>query len=130
MKKEIGLYELVLLFSYTATEKEIVERVEYYRDSLLKKGSQVMVKNYGKISLAYPIKGFDTATSVQLIYLGNGNLINQLQTEIAVSRVGNIRQPNQPMYRRFSVEVIHAQNCSQKLALSRRCKVVVMIMFV
>ena len=70
MKKEIGLYELVLLFSYTATEKEIVERVEYYRDSLLKKGSQVMVKK------------FDTATSVQLIYLGNGNLINQLQTEI------------------------------------------------
>ena len=41
MKKEIGLYELVLLFSYTATEKEIVERVEYYRDSLLKKGNLI-----------------------------------------------------------------------------------------
>jgi ribosomal protein S6 len=87
MKKEIGLYELILLFSYTATEKEIVERVEYYRDSLLKKGSQVMVKNYGKISLAYPIKGFDTATSVQLTYLGNGNIINQLQTEIKREKI-------------------------------------------
>jgi hypothetical protein len=31
------------------------------------------------------------------------------------------------MYSLFSVEVIHAQNCSQKLALSRLCKVVVMI---
>ena len=82
MKKEIGLYELVLLFSYTATEKEIVERVEYYRDSLLKKGSQVMVKNHGKRSLAYPIKGFETATFVQLVYCGNGDLIKEINVEI------------------------------------------------
>jgi len=33
------------------------------------------------------------------------------------------------MYSLFSVEVIHAQNCSQKLALSRLSKVVVMIDF-
>ena len=41
-----------------------------------------MFKNHGKISLAYSIKGFDTATYVQVVYLGNGDLIKQLNTEL------------------------------------------------
>jgi hypothetical protein len=45
---------------------------------------------------------------------------------VAASRVGIINTPNQPMYRRFSVLVIQLQNRSHTLALSRRCKVVVM----
>ena len=41
-----------------------------------------MVKNHGKRALAYPIKGFETATYVQFVYLGNGEVINQLNTEL------------------------------------------------
>ena len=41
-----------------------------------------MVKNNGKISLAYPIKGFDIATSVQIVYVGNDQITKQLNTEI------------------------------------------------
>ena len=41
-----------------------------------------MVKNNGKKSLAYPIKGFETATSVQIVYLGNDALIRQINTEV------------------------------------------------
>ena len=41
-----------------------------------------MLKNQGKRSLAYPIKGFETATSVQFVYLGNGELIKLLNTEL------------------------------------------------
>ena len=44
---------------------------------------------------------------------------------VAASSVGIINTPNQPMYRRFSVDVIQLQKRSHKLALSRRCKVVV-----
>ena len=82
MKKELQLYELVLLLKFTTTEQETNAKINHYRDFFTEKGSQVMVKNHGKISLAYPIKGFDTATSIQLVYLGNGELIRQLNTQI------------------------------------------------
>ena len=82
MKKELELYELILLLKFTSTEAETNEKIQRYKDFLTEKGSQVMVKNQGKRSLAYPIKGFDTATSVQLVYLGNGELIKQINTEI------------------------------------------------
>ena len=82
MKQELKMYELVLFFKVTSTEQELKTKIERYKDFLTEKGSQVMVKNNGKISLAYPIKNFDTATYIQMIYLGNGSLINLLNTEI------------------------------------------------
>ena len=82
IKKELELYELVLLLKFTAVEEATKERIDFYRDFIQEKGSQVMVKNHGKKTLAYPIKGFETATSVQIVYLGNDNLIRQINTEI------------------------------------------------
>ena len=76
------MYELVLFFKVNSTEQELKTKIERYRDFLTEKGSQVMVKNNGKISLAYPIKNFDTAIYIQMIYLGNGLLIKQLDTEL------------------------------------------------
>ena len=81
-KKELELYELVLLLKFTTVEDTTRERIDFYKKFIKDKGSQVMVKNNGKISLAYPIKNFDTATYIQMIYLGNGSLINLLNTEI------------------------------------------------
>ena len=63
IKKELELYELVLLLKFTAVEEATKERIDFYRDFIQEKGSQVMVKNHGKKTLAYPIKGFETATS-------------------------------------------------------------------
>jgi len=81
-KKELELYELVLLLKFTTVEDTTKERIDFYRDFIKDKGSQVMVKNQGKKSLAYPIKGFDTVTSVQIVYLGNDSLIRQINTAI------------------------------------------------
>ena len=81
-KTELKLYELVLLLKFTTVEEATKERIDFYRDFIQEKGSQVMVKIQGKKSLAYPIKGFETATSVQIVYLGNDNLIRQINTEI------------------------------------------------
>ena len=44
---------------------------------------------------------------------------------VAASNVGIINTPNQPTYRRFSVDVTQLQNLSHTLALSRLCNVVV-----
>ena len=81
-KKELELYELVLLLKFTTVEEMTQKRINFYRDFIQEKGSQVMVKNHGKKSLAYPIKGFETATSLQIVYLGNDSLIKQINTEV------------------------------------------------
>ena len=81
-KKELELYELVLLLKFTTVEESTREKIDFYKDFIKEKGAQVMVKNQGKRSLAYPIKGFETATSVQFVYLGNGELIKLLNTEL------------------------------------------------
>ena len=81
-KKELELYELVLLLKFTTVEDTTRERLDFYKNFIKDKGSQVMVKNNGKKSLAYPIKGFEIATSVQIVYLGNDTLIRQINTEI------------------------------------------------
>ena len=82
IKKELGLYELVLLFKFTTVEEETTERIDFYRDFIKDRGTQVMVKSHGKKSLAYPIKGFETASFIQIVYLGNGELIKELNVEL------------------------------------------------
>ena len=81
-KKELELYELVLLLKFTTVEETTKQKIDFYRNFLVEKGSKVMVKNNGKKSLAYPIKGFETATSVQIVYIGNDSVIRQVNTEI------------------------------------------------
>jgi len=80
--KYYEIYELVLLLKFTSNEQDITEKMDHYISFLTGKGSQVMGKNCGKKSLAYAIKGFDTATSLQFVYLGNGELVKLLNTEI------------------------------------------------
>jgi small subunit ribosomal protein S6 len=77
MDKELELYELVLLMKL-ASEDEILNKVDSYRTFFTEKGSQAMIKNMGKKSLAYPIKGFETASYIQVVYLGNSELIKEL----------------------------------------------------
>jgi len=50
-----------------------------------------------------------------------------MNTEVAVKRVGIINTPNQPMYKRFSVEVTHSQKRPQRVAFSRVCNVAVIV---
>ena len=57
---------------------------------------------------------------------GGAAMKAMMKQVVAASSVGIINTPNQPTYRRFSVDVTHAQNRSHTLALSRLCNVVVM----
>jgi small subunit ribosomal protein S6 len=81
-KKELGLYELVLLLKFTTAEDSTREKIDFYKNFITAKSNQVMIKNNGKKSLAYPIKDFETATSIQIIYVGNDTLSRQINTEI------------------------------------------------
>jgi small subunit ribosomal protein S6 len=82
MKKEIELYEIIYLINPGFTQQEITEKVDYYQTFLTQQGSQVMVQNRGKRSLSYPIKGFESANYIQMVYLGNGKIVSSLNKEI------------------------------------------------
>lgn len=81
-KTEIGLYEIIYLIKPNLTQQEVTEKMEYYQNFLTQKGSEVMIQNRGKRVLSYPIKGVENANYIQMIYLGNGNLVSALNTEI------------------------------------------------
>ena len=49
---------------------------------------------------------------------------------VAASKVGIIRIPNQPTYRRLFVEVTQEQNCSQLFVCPRREVIAVMSMYI
>ena len=74
MKKEIEMYEIIYLINPSFTQQEVLSKIDYYQTFLTQQGSQVMVQNRGKRSLSYPIKGFESANYIQMVYLGNGHL--------------------------------------------------------
>ena len=82
-KKELELYELVLLLKFTTVEESTRKKVDFYKDFIKDKGAQVMVKNHGKKSLAYPVQGYQTATWVQIVYLGNNALTRQINVQVS-----------------------------------------------
>ena len=82
MYKELEYYEAIYLISPNLTEQEVSTKMEFYQNFLQSKGSQVTVQNRGKRSLSYPIKGFETANFIQMLYVGNGNLLKVLTKEI------------------------------------------------
>ena len=82
MQKDLELYEVLYLVDPTFTEVELENKVDFYRDFLTQRGSQVMVQNRGKRSLRYNIKGFETANYIQMTYVANQKLIKSLDIEI------------------------------------------------
>jgi len=70
-----------------------------------------------------------TGSRIPSMSTGGAAMKAMMYTVVAVSSVGIINTPNQPMYRRLSVLVIHEQKRSHKLALARLSKVAVIFRF-
>jgi hypothetical protein len=71
----------------------------------------------------------ETGSRIPSISTGGAAINAIINTEVAVNRVGIIKTPNQPMYKRFSVLVIHAQKRDQRLGASRLDKIAVIKFF-
>ena len=84
MQKELELYEILYLVDPGFNETELEKKTEFYRDFLTSRGSQVMVQNRGKRGLSYKIKGCETASYIQMIYVGNQKLRTSL--DVALGR--------------------------------------------
>lgn len=80
MKKSIECYETLLLINPVFTKQQINETIDGYNAFLKELGTAITAPtDYGRRTLAYPIKNLDTAHFFQIMFLGNGDIIKQLQ---------------------------------------------------
>ena len=80
MRKELELYEILILLDPNLIEVD--NKIEFYQEFLTSKGSKVMVQNQGRKGLSYAIKKFEAANFIQMVFLGNGQLIDLLNSTI------------------------------------------------
>ena len=111
MKKEIELYEILYLLNHYYTQQEIKTKVDYYQTFLTSQGSQVMVQNRGKRALSYPIKGFENANYIQMLYLGNGKLVATLNKEQLGKPLNHQNATNQLRAMRGKKVTFHSALC-------------------
>jgi len=83
MQKELNLYEVLYLVKSTFTEEELSKKINFYKELILNAGSQVMLENRGKRQLSYQIQGLETANYIQMLCVGNGKLIQKLDSALA-----------------------------------------------
>ena len=74
LKKELQIYELVLFFKVNLSESKLKTIIGKYKDFLIGKGSQVMIK-YNKNLFEDPVKNRDAATYIQIFYVSDVSLM-------------------------------------------------------
>tara|TARA_B110000003_G_scaffold272914_1_gene309701 strand:+ start:183 stop:491 length:309 start_codon:yes stop_codon:yes gene_type:complete len=82
MRKELELYEILVLLDPNLIDNEVATKIEFYQDFLTAKGSKVMVQNQGRKGLRYTIKKFEAASFIQMVFLGNGQLVESLNSTL------------------------------------------------
>ena len=81
-QKELNLYEIIYLVKANYTDQELAAGIDSYKDFITGAGSQVLIENRGKRRLSYPINGAETATYIQMLFLANGPLLNQINKRL------------------------------------------------
>ena len=81
-QKELELYEVLILFDPNLIEIEVANKIQFYQEFLVNKGSKVMVQNQGRRGLTYAIKKAESASFVQIVFLGNGKLVELFNSTI------------------------------------------------
>tara|TARA_B100000780_G_scaffold238654_1_gene180148 strand:- start:188 stop:496 length:309 start_codon:yes stop_codon:yes gene_type:complete len=82
MRKELELYEILILLDPNLVDTEVANKIQFYQEFLMSKGSKVMVQNQGRKGLSYAIKKFEAANFIQMVFLGNGQLVDLLNSTI------------------------------------------------
>ena len=82
MIKKLNIYEVLYLVNASFTEKKLEDKIEFYRNFIIKNGSSAFIKNCGQKDLSYDIKKQTNANYIQMVYIGNNKLINLLNQEM------------------------------------------------
>ena len=83
MVKKFDVYEILYLVDTSFTDDKLENKIEYYRNFAIENGSSTIVKNCGQKELSYSLKKQTSANYIQMVYLGNGELVNLLNKELS-----------------------------------------------
>ena len=78
-QKELELYEVLILFDPNLIENEVANKIQFYQEFLVNKGSKVMVQNQGRRGLTYAIKKAESASFVQIVFFSRMNQAASVQ---------------------------------------------------
>ena len=82
MTKKLDTYEILYLVDTSFTEEKLENKIEFYRDFAVKNGSSAIVKNCGQKDLSYTVKKQTSANYIQMVYVGNNNLVKLMNQEM------------------------------------------------
>jgi len=82
MTKKLDIYEVLYLVDTSFTEEKLENKIEFYRNFAVEKGSSTIVKNCGQKDLSYTVKKQTSANYIQMVYVGNNTLVNLINQEM------------------------------------------------
>ena len=82
MREKTKVYEITYLINPSLTKQEVSNKINYYLNFLIKKGSKAIILKNEKRALNYPIKKFESANYIEMVYSGNGKLVSLLNKEV------------------------------------------------
>ena len=80
--KELDIYEVLYLVNPNFTDEELENKIEFYRNFVIKNGSSAAIKNCGKKDLSYNLKKQTSANYIQMVYVGNNKIIESINQEM------------------------------------------------
>jgi len=79
---ELEYYELGLYLNPYLNKQEISTLLQLYKEFFIAKGSTLVLQKVSKTKLSYPIRGFENTTSIDLLFVGTGELIKEIDKKI------------------------------------------------
>ena len=83
MVNGLDIYDVLYLVKTNLTDEELVQKTDFYENFIKKNGSSSVVKKCGIKDLSYTIKKETSANYIQMVYIGNDNLVKLLNREMS-----------------------------------------------
>jgi len=78
-------YKTFIFFQPELEKNVVLELLKKYYTILSGRKSKFCFQNLGTKLLSYPIKGFSSATYIQITYTGNGELVRDISKQLSLN---------------------------------------------
>lgn len=78
-------YKTFIFFQPTLEKNAILEILAKYYKAISGKETKFYFQHLGTKLFAYPIKGFSSGTYVQMTFMGNGELVQELNKQLSIT---------------------------------------------
>jgi small subunit ribosomal protein S6 len=78
-------YKTFIFFQPNLEKNAVLEILTKYYKTLSNKNTKFCFQNLGTKLFSYPIKGFSSAIYVQITYIGNGDLVQEVNKQLSIT---------------------------------------------